>query len=116
MTKANLKGRIKEVVFLLDGAMGTELIVRGIQVGAYNEYLNVDSAGIISDIHNAYILAGSDAIITNTLGVKKYALARYGFADNATEINKAGARIARQAAGEEKFLVISAPAGISWSR
>jgi len=103
--KISLKERIKEGILLLDGAMGTELIARGIQVGACNEYLNVGSAGIISDIHNAYLLAGSDAIITNTFGANKYALARHGYAENVAEINKTGARIARQAAGEEKYVL-----------
>lgn len=105
MPKTGLKDRIKAGILLLDGAMGTELIARGIQVGACNEYLNVDSPGIISDIHNAYLLAGSDAIITNTFGANKYALARHGFAENVAEINKAGTGIARQAAGEEKYVL-----------
>jgi methionine synthase I (cobalamin-dependent) len=105
MPKTGLKDRIKEGILLLDGAMGTELIARGIQVGACNEYLNVDSPGIISDIHNAYLLAGSDTIITNTFGANKYALARHGFAENVSEINKAGVGIARQAAGEEKYVL-----------
>jgi 5-methyltetrahydrofolate--homocysteine methyltransferase len=105
MPGTSLKERIKKGPLVLDGAMGTELIARGIQVGACNEYLNIDSAGIISDIHNAYLLAGSDAIITNTFGANKYALARHGFAENVTEINKAGAQIARQAAGEEKYVL-----------
>lgn len=105
MPKSNLKDRIKKGPLMLDGAMGTELIARGIQVGACNEYLNIDSAGIISDIHKTYLLAGSDAIITNTFGANKYALARHGFAENATEINKAGVLIARQAAGQEKYIL-----------
>jgi 5-methyltetrahydrofolate--homocysteine methyltransferase len=105
MRKTSLKERIRQGTLLLDGAMGTELIARGIQIGACNEYLNIDSAGIISDIHNAYILAGSDAIITNTFGANKYTLSRHGFAENVTEINKAGAKIARQAAGEEKYVL-----------
>jgi 5-methyltetrahydrofolate--homocysteine methyltransferase len=85
--------------------MGTQLIARGIQSGACNDYLNIDSAGIISDIHNTYLLAGSDAIITNTFGSNQYALARKGFTENVAEINKAGARIARQAAGEGKYVL-----------
>jgi methionine synthase I (cobalamin-dependent) len=105
MPKTSLKERIKQGPLLLDGAMGTELIARGIQVGACNEYLNIESPGIISDIHNTYLLVGSDAIITNTFGANKYTLARHGFAENVTEINKAGARIARQAAGEEKYVL-----------
>ncbi len=105
MPKTNLKERIKQGPLVLDGAMGTELIARGIQAGACNEYLNVDSPRIISDIHNAYLVAGSDAIITNTFGANKYALARHGLAEEATRINKAGAELARQVAGEEKYVL-----------
>ena len=95
MPKTNLKERIKQGPLVLDGAMGTELITCGIQAGACNEYLNVDSPRIISDIHNAYLVAGSDAIITNTFGANKYALARHGLAEEAARINKAGAELAR---------------------
>ena len=105
MPKTNLKERIKQGPLVLDGAMGTELIARGIQAGACNEYLNVDSPRIISDIHNAYLVAGSDAIITNTFGANKYALARHGLAEEATRINKSGAELARQVAGEEKYVL-----------
>ena len=69
MPETSLKERIKKGLLILDGAMGTQLIARGIQSGACNDYLNIDSAGIISDIHNTYLLAGSDAIITNTEGI-----------------------------------------------
>ena len=105
MSKTSLKARIKQGPLLLDGAMGTELIARGIQAGACNEYLNIESPGIISDIHSSYLLACSDAIITNTFGANKYALARHGFAEEAYQINKAGAELARQVAGEEKYVL-----------
>jgi len=105
MPGASLKERIKKGPLILDGAMGTQLIARGIQVGACNEYLNIDSANIISDIHNAYLLAGSEAIITNTFGANKYTLNRHGFAEDAARINKAGAELARQVAGEEKYVL-----------
>ncbi|MHC4207953.1 MAG: homocysteine S-methyltransferase family protein [Planctomycetota bacterium] len=100
-----LKERIIQGAFVMDGAMGTQLIAHGIQAGACNEFLNIDSANIISEIHRAYLFAGSDAIITNTFGANKYSLARHGFDENVTEINKAGARIARQVAGEEKYVL-----------
>jgi 5-methyltetrahydrofolate--homocysteine methyltransferase len=105
MPRTSLKEKIKKGLLVLDGAMGTQLIARGIQAGACNDYLNIDSAGIISDIHNTYLLAGSDAIITNTFGANKYILSRHGFAENVTEINKAGAQLARQTAGEEKYVL-----------
>lgn len=100
-----LKEKIKSGIFFLDGAMGSELITRGIDVGTCNAYLNIETPEVISDIHTAYLKAGSDAVITNTFGANKYALARYGLEEKAAVINKAGAQIARQAAGNEKYVL-----------
>ena len=105
MSKMNLRERISKDLFLLDGAMGTQLIARGIQVGKCNDYLNVDSPDVVSDIHRSYFEAGSDAVLTNTFGANKYALGRHGFAEETIKINKAGAQIARRAAGENKYVL-----------
>jgi len=105
MPGLSLRERIKQGLFLLDGAMGTQLIAHGIEVGKCNDYLNIESPDIVSNIHRAYLQAGSDAIITNTFGANKYALARHGLAEEAGKINKAGANIARQAAGREKYVL-----------
>ena len=105
MAKMSLRERIKQGLFLLDGAMGTQLIARGIEVGKCNDYLNVELPDVISDIHRSYFEAGSDAVITNTFGGNKYALGRYGLAEEASKINSAGAQIARRAAGEEKYVL-----------
>ncbi|OHB62261.1 MAG: hypothetical protein A2168_03225 [Planctomycetes bacterium RBG_13_50_24] len=105
MPRISLKEKIKQGLLVLDGAMGTQLIARNIQFGVCNEYLNIDSADIISGIHRAYLLAGCDAVITNTFGANKYTLTRHGLADETARINKAGAEIARDAAGEEKYVL-----------
>jgi 5-methyltetrahydrofolate--homocysteine methyltransferase len=105
MSRTNLRERIKEGLFLLDGAMGTQLIARGIEVGTCNEYLNIGSPNIIFDIHLSYIKAGSDAVITNTFGANEYVLTRHSFDEEAVEINTAGAQIARRAAGPEKYVL-----------
>jgi len=91
--------------FLLDGAMGTQLIARGIEAGICNDYLNVDRPKIISDIHRSYFAAGSDAVITNTFGANEYALRRHGFGGEVTKINKAGAQISRSASGRERYVL-----------
>lgn len=100
-----LRERIKQGVFLLDGAMGTQLFARGIDAGKCNDYLNIESPEIISEIQSAYLQVGSDAIITNTFGANKFALARHGLSEEVVEINKAAARIARQAAGDEHYVL-----------
>ncbi|MBL7189058.1 MAG: homocysteine S-methyltransferase family protein [Phycisphaerae bacterium] len=105
MPEVGLIERIKRGVFLLDGAMGTQLIARGVGVGTCNDYLNISSPGIVSDVHRTYLQAGSDAVITNTFGANKYTLARYGLADEVVRINKAGAQIARQAATEQNYVL-----------
>lgn len=89
----------------MDGAMGTELIARGIEAGRCNDYQNIESPDIVFDIHRAYLEAGSDAVLTNTFGANKYALARHGFSDKVKEINTAAAQIARRAAGEKKYVL-----------
>ncbi len=105
MALVSLRERIKQDLFLLDGAMGTELIVRGIEAGKCNDYLNIEQPDIIYDIHRSYFEAGSDAVIANTFGSNKYALGRHGFAEEVIKINKAGVQIARRAAGENKYVL-----------
>lgn len=105
MGRVSLRERIKGDLFLLDGAMGTQLIARGIDSGKCNDYLNIERPDIISDIHRNYFEAGSDAVITNTFGANKYALERYGLAKETDDINKAGVQIALGAAGEEKYVL-----------
>jgi 5-methyltetrahydrofolate--homocysteine methyltransferase len=105
MTERNLKARIQKGVFVLDGAMGTQLIARGVEPGRCNDWLNVELPNMVLDVHKAYIDAGSDAIITNTFGANRYALGRHGCADKAFEINKAGAQVARKAAGQGRYVL-----------
>jgi len=105
MAKMGLRERIKQDLFLLDGAMGTQLIARGIEVGKCNDYLNVESPDVVSDIHRSYFEVGSDAVITNTFGANKYALGWHGLAEEASKINSAGAQIARRAGGQEKYVL-----------
>jgi 5-methyltetrahydrofolate--homocysteine methyltransferase len=96
--------RVRQDVFLLDGAMGTQFFARGVEPGSCNDWFNVQSPDIVLEIHRAYFDAGSDAVLTNTFGASRYALARHGHADQAFEINKAGAEMARQAAGEDRYV------------
>jgi 5-methyltetrahydrofolate--homocysteine methyltransferase len=105
MGRVSLRERIKEGLFLLDGAMGTELMAREVEGGSSNDYLNITSPETILDIHRSYLLAGSDAVITNTFGASRCALERHGLGEESEKINKAAAQIARQAAGEKRYVL-----------
>ncbi len=105
MAKRDLRARIQKDLFVLDGAMGTQLFARGAEPGKCNDWLNVASPEMVMAIHRAYFDAGSDAVLTNTFGANRYALARHGYADKAFEINKAGAQVARKAAGDRRYVL-----------
>ncbi len=105
MAGRDLRKRIGAGSFILDGGMGTQLIARGVELGRCNDYLNIESAEIISQIHADYLNAGSDAVISNTFGANAYALKRHGLSDRAAEINRTGARIAREVAGDERYVL-----------
>ena len=53
---------------MIDGAMGTELFARGLTAGDPPETWNIDHPEKVIDIHQKYIDAGSDVILTNSFG------------------------------------------------
>lgn len=105
MVKINIKEKIREGVFLLDGAMGTQLMVRNVDVGTCSDQLNIESPDVVFDIQSSYIKAGSDAVITNTFGANKYTLDRHDLGDKVGQINKAAVEIARRAVGQERYVL-----------
>jgi 5-methyltetrahydrofolate--homocysteine methyltransferase len=105
MARIELKARVREGLLILDGAMGTELAARGAKGDECNEYLNIEKPEIVSSVHRAYLEAGSDIVITNSFGGNRYALNRHGMGHLAEKVNKAAAKIAREAAGEDKWVL-----------
>lgn len=53
---------------LLDGAMGTELMKRGLRLGAFPEQVNLTNPEAVRAIHRAYIDAGSELLYACTFG------------------------------------------------
>jgi 5-methyltetrahydrofolate--homocysteine methyltransferase len=83
---------------LLDGAMGTELMARGLPQGVAPESWNINRPDVVREIHAAYFAAGSDVVSTNSFGGSPVKLAAHGLAERAYELNRAAARLAREAA------------------
>ena len=108
-------------VLVLDGAMGTVLAGAGLgpedfgspQWEGCNEILVLTRPDLITGIHRAYLQAGADIIETDTFGATRVVLAEYGLEERVVEINRAAARLARQAAGE--FSTASRPRFVAGS-
>jgi homocysteine S-methyltransferase len=87
-----------ERVLVCDGAMGTMLHAAGAALDRSLPELNLSDPGLVATIHDSYLIAGADIIQANTFGANRLWLADHGFPDKVTEINRAGARLARAAA------------------
>lgn len=105
MTRIALTERLKQGVFFLDGAMGTQLFEAGAAAGCCNDYLNIESPDIVRTVHQKYFDAGVDAVITNTFGANALSLKRHGYEDKAFEINRAAAKLAREVVGEDQYVI-----------
>jgi homocysteine S-methyltransferase len=87
--------RLQQGPLLADGAMGTMLYARGVPLDACFDVLNLQDAKTVQGIHREYVAAGADLIETNTFGANRFKLAVHGLEGRVREINRAGARLAR---------------------
>src|SRR5437660_4364164 len=94
----DLLSRIKQSPVLCDGAMGTLLYAKGIFINRSYDELNLSQPDLIRGIHHDYLQAGAEIIETNTFGANSFRLARHSLADKVRDINRTGARLAREAA------------------
>jgi methionine synthase I (cobalamin-dependent) len=83
---------------LLDGAMGTELIARGLRVRQESpEAWNLDRPDDVRAVHASYVAAGAEVVQTNSFGATRPRLERFGLADRQREIIRAAVELARSA-------------------
>lgn len=99
----SLLQELEKKILIGDGAMGTLLYSHGID--HCFEHLNLTNEKEIFDIHKAYVNAGANVIQTNTYAANRIKLARYGYENLVSEINKKAVQIARKAANQDTYVV-----------
>src|SRR5579862_6978480 len=97
---------VRERVVVYDGAMGTNIQVRQPSPDDFwgkegcNEILVLSRPDLIRDIHASFLGVGCDVVETDTFGASRVVLAEYQLEDKVAEINRAAAKVAREAADE----------------
>lgn len=83
---------------LTDGAMGTQLFAAGLMAGDPPEVWNLEHPDRIRAIHQSYVDAGSDIILTNSFGGNRHRLKLHSMEGQVHQLNAAAAAIGRDVA------------------
>ncbi|MFP4322100.1 MAG: methionine synthase [Anaerolineales bacterium] len=96
---------VEKQVVIFDGAMGTSIQAYdltaedfgGEHLDGCNDYLVITRPDVIREIHASFLEVGSMVVETNTFRGNRLTLGEYGLGDQVLEVNRAAARIAREA-------------------
>lgn len=89
----------RDEVLVIDGGTGTELERRGVPMGmaAWSGLAVHTHPAVVREVHEAYIDAGAEVIITNTFGTTRFVLETAGVGDEFEAINRGAVRLAMEA-------------------
>ena len=104
---AHILDLLAERVLLCDGAMGTEVQARALDIERdyrgcenFTDVLCLTRPDVVRDIHLGHLRAGADAIETNSFGGSPLTLGEAGIGEEALTLNRRAAEIAREAVAE----------------
>ena len=103
--KPNLADYVQNHLLVGDGAMATWLYHLGVPIGVCYEELCLTNPELIKRVHRQYYEAGARLIETNSFGANREGLRRYGLENSVYRINRQAAIIARQAVGDDAYVL-----------
>ena len=92
----------EEKIILLDGAIGTQLDKRGLMSRGRN---NLDNPQAVLEILKEYADCGCGVLTTNTLTMNRIYIETHNVGVSVREVNRAGVELARQAAGDSRYVL-----------
>ncbi|MCQ2003873.1 betaine--homocysteine S-methyltransferase [Rhizobium sp. NRK18] len=95
-------------ILLADGATGTSLFAMGLESGEAPELWNEAQPEKITKLHQDFVDAGADIILTNSFGGTRQRLKLHHAQDRVHELNRKAAEIARAVASKAPRKVIVA--------
>jgi len=91
-------------LLIADGATGSMLMDAGLPPGTPPEIWNIDRPNRVMALHEAYLDAGSQVILTNTFGGSRIKLGKFGVGGRTRELNLAAVELARQTAYGKAYI------------
>lgn len=105
MPDVNILERLKQAPPLVgEGAHGTFLHAKGLPAGTLPEQWLLEKPDVIREMHQSYIDAGAESVITCTFGATRPRLEGAGLDDKLVEINRRGVTLARDAARDAVYV------------
>lgn len=104
MTKKEFKELVNNKIIYLDGAMGSNLIKKGMPKGVCPETWILENRQIVVDLQNEYVDAGSKILYSPTFTANSSKLKEYGLQDNLYKINHDLVAITKEAAGDRAYV------------
>lgn len=101
---SKILNQLKNKILVLDGSMGALLQNKGLPPGFAPDIWNIEKPDIIKSVHEEYVKAGSNIILTNTFGASRLRLKEFEEERNLRKINKAAVSNARSAAKGKCFI------------
>ncbi len=97
---------------LADGATGTNYFLRGLDSGHPPEFWNVERPDEVTRLHQQFVEAGADIILTNTFGCNPHRLKLHQAQGRARELAAAAAGLARRVAdASDRPVVVAGSVG-----
>jgi len=98
MTKQEFRELVSTKIVYLDGAMGSNLIKRGMPQGACPEKWILENKDVVVQLQKEYVEAGTNILYAPTFTANRPKLEEYGLADDLIRINKELVAISKKAA------------------
>ncbi len=107
MDNSGFLDRLEREIFVLDGSIGVLIRGMGLEPGEPPENLLLRKPEAVVEVHQRYVDAGADIILTNTFGATRLRLKENRLDDRVEEINRRAVKLARQVADGRAMVGLS---------
>ena len=91
-------------VIVGDGALGTQLLHRGLQLREPPEAYNLTKSCIFEEIASLYLNAGAEIVTTNTFGASPMRLQQFSLEKDTERINRCAVEAVRRVVGQKAYV------------